>query len=383
MCGSEVKREDGVLQLKKHNIMKRILAAGLILLLGGSIGLVHKLPDAMASGGSISLSVSDPVKKKGEVFSVICKVTAETGVLETDFYVDYNTSVLKFIDGGAKATKETGGVHILSLDNTDSPVRRTFSLSFLALENGDATVFIRSGARLTDGEGSVLSLKTDKIDITVNETGEEEAVSPGATPPQDMPTETPKLSGNWKVAELVTNAISMTPEFDPTIRTYEAEVGMDTDIFFMDYKLASKKAKAQIKGNRDLTYGLNKVTLTVTAENGDKRRYVFMVTRKTEPDATPATEDVVSGPAADSSEPLDKSEDKGYSIILYIVIVLLSVFSISMVVLVKKQRSELEYYYEEEEREARRETEDDRRSGEGDLERGEIRGEARQFNDRY
>ena len=176
--------------------MKRVLAAGLILLLGGSIGLVHHLPDAKASGGSISLSVTDPVKKKGEVFSVICKVTAQTGVVESDFYVDYNTSVLKFIDGGAKATKETGGVHIQSLDNTDSPVRRTFSLSFLALENGEASVFIRNGARVMDGEGSQLSLKTDKIDITVNETGEEEA-APGASAAPAEPTETVKLSGNW------------------------------------------------------------------------------------------------------------------------------------------------------------------------------------------
>ena len=362
--------------------MKRVLAAGLILLLGGSIGLVHHLPDAKASGGAISLSVTDPVKKKGEVFSVICKVTAQTGVLESDFYVDYNTSVLKFIDGGAKATKETGGVHIQSLDNTDSPVRRTFSLSFLALENGEASVFIRNGARVMDGEGSQLSLKTDKIDITVNETGEEEA-APGASAAPAEPTETVKLSGNWKVSELLTNATSMTPEFDPTIRTYEAEVGMDTETFFIDYKLASKKAKAEIKGNKNLTYGVNKVTLNVTAENGNKKRYVFMVTRKTEPDATPATDEAVSGPAVDSTEPLDKSEDNGYSIILYIVIVLLAVFAVAMILVVKKQRSELEYYYEQEEREARREAENDRRSGEGDLERGEIRGEARQFHDRY
>ncbi len=359
------------------------MIAGLILFLGGSIGLVHRLPDAKASGGAISLSVSDPVKKKGEVFSVICKVTAETGVLETDFFVDYNTSVLKFIDGGAKATKETGGVHIQSLDNTDSPVRRTFSLSFIALENGDATVFIRNGARVMDGEGSQLSLKTDKIDITVNETGEEEETPVGQASPPAEPTPTVKLSGNWKLKELTTNAITMNPEFDPDIRTYEAEVGNETDTFFMDYTLASKKAKAELKGNKNLTYGLNKVILNITAENGNKKRYIFMVTRKTEPDPAPETEQVVSGPAADGTEPLDKSGDSGYSIILYIIVAVLAVFSVSMVVLVVKQRKELEYYYDKEDREERSETEDDRRSGEGDLEGGEIRGEAREFYDRY
>ena len=368
--------------MKKNSIIKRLFAAGLILIFSGSIGLVHPSPKAHASVGSIALSVTDPIKKKGEVFSVICKVTAPAGVLEADFYVDYNTSVLKFIDGGAKASKETGGVHIRSLDNTDSPARRTFSLSFLAQETGDATVFIRSGANVTDGDGNPLSLQTGKVDIVVNETGEQEA-APGSTPEAAQPEQTPKLSNNCKVSELLTNAITLKPEFDPTIRTYEAEVGFDTSTFFLDYKLASKKARAQIKGNRDLTYGLNKVTLTVTSESGKKKRYIFMVTRKTEPDATPAADQAVSGPAADTTQPLDKSENNGYSIILYIVIGLLAVFSVAMIFLVKRQRAELEYYYEEEEREKRLETENDRRSGESDLEGGEIRSEAREFDDRY
>ena len=308
-------------------------------------------------------------------------MSAANGVAEADFFVDYNTAVLQFVEGGAKATKEVGGVHIQSLDNSSAPTRRTFSLQFIAKEEGDATVFIRNGANVTDGEGNALSLKTDRIEMAVNATGEagETSQTPGPEgSPAAPPEPTKKPSDNCKIQMLDTNALRMSPEFDPTVRTYEAEVSADTQTFFLDYKLANKKAKATVKGNRDLAFGVNRVVLTVTAESGKKKRYVFMVTRLQEP-AVSDTIGAVSGPATDTQEPLDKESNNGYSIILYVVIGLLAVFAISMVVLVKRQQRELQYYYEEEEREETRETEDDRGSGEGDLEGSEVRGEDGEF----
>lgn len=363
----------------------RLWVAGLILLVGGSIGLMRSSDsgaETTSSSGTISLSTENPVIKKGDVFTVVCRVSAANGVADADFYVDFNTAVLQFVEGGNKATKEVGGVHIQSVGNSDAPIRRTFSLQFIAKSEGDATVFIRNGANVTDGEGSPISLRTDKIELLVNETGEDDRPDASQAPEQLPPGVTPappaKKSNSCKVKTLITNAEVMTPEFDPTVGTYEAEVAADVRTFFIDYTLASKKAKASIKGNHDLVFGLNKVTLTVTAESGKKKKYVFMVTRRQEPVAGVGT-DVVSGPAANVQEPLDKEENNGYSIILYIIIGLLAVFSVAMIMLVKRQQRELDYFYEKEELEEKRETEDDRRGGESDHERREIRGEDGEF----
>lgn len=365
------------------------LAAALVLaLIAGWLRPVTSLAD----GGTISLSTTKTVYKQGEVFTVVCRVSASTGVLEADFYVDYNTSVLKFIEGGTKAEKEVGGVHIVSEDNTDSPVRRTYSLQFMAAKEGDASVFIRNGARVVDGEGNPLSLRTAKIDIAVNLTGEEEGEgaegAPGlpSAPPDDKavaPGESAapgKLSNNNKVKEIYTNATDMVPEFDPTIRAYDVVVDADTSEFFIDYTLANKYATAKVRGNRNLKFGINKVKLTVTAQSGKKRTYVFMVERLSKKN-TPSDPPATSGAAVGTDIPLDKDNDKGYSIVLYLIIALLAVFSIAMVVLVRRQRRELyDYYEEEEEREKRIETKDDSGSGEGYLERGEIRGEDGKFD---
>ena len=367
--------------MKKNRMKLRMFLAGVMILFGLSAGLL-RVSVSHAAGGVITLSVADPGIKMGEVFTVVCRVSSSGSIADADFYVDYNTSVLQFVEGGPKATKETGGVHIQSLDNEDAVPRRTFSLQFMAKDIGDASVFIRDGAHVIDGEGNPLSLNTEKLDLTVSESGEEtEATEKPASTEEPAPVERPstgRLSINNKVRQLSTNAKEMIPDFDPTVESYDAQVTADTDTFFIDYVLDSKKAKAKIKGNKDLVVGENTVKLVVTAENGDKRSYVFNVTR---PDyvveSVVPDEPVVSG-AAVEVPPLDKDEKKGYSIVLYIIIGLLLIFAVAMISLVRRQRRELEYYYEEE-MEEQRETENDRGSGEGDFEGGKVRGEDGDF----
>ncbi|MBR6229563.1 MAG: cadherin-like beta sandwich domain-containing protein [Eubacterium sp.] len=364
--------------MKKYRVVLRIIAVVLVLFLA----LFRQAPRSLADGGLITLSVSNSEIKMGEVFTIVCRVSSATQVFDADFYVDYDTTVLQFIEGGPKASKEPGSVHIQSVDNTEAAPRRTFSLQFMAKEAGTGSVFVRDGAHVVDGEGNALSLNTEKLDLVVAENEEAQASGePEATemPVPTEPTVNTKQSGNNKVLVLSTNAQDMIPDFDPTVQSYDVLVASETDTFFIDYVLDSKKATARIKGNKNLVFGDNKVKLVVTAENGDKRSYVFMVTR---PD--PVVENVnpddptVSGAAVDPS-PLDKDGEKGYSIVLYIIIGLLLVFAIAMISLVRRQRRELEYYYEEE-LEEQRETENDRRSGESDLEGGKVRGEDGDFH---
>ncbi|MBO6108337.1 MAG: cadherin-like beta sandwich domain-containing protein [Eubacterium sp.] len=349
------------------------------------------------AAGMISLSVSDNVIRAGDAFTVVCRVSSAAGVSEADFYVDYNTSVLEFVDGGAKAAKETGGVHITSLDNEDAPVRRTFSLQFIAKELGEATVFIRDGAHVTDGEGNPLSVSSERVELSVSVDGEspDAAASDGQDKPQepkekDTPEVSPspvgdvsKLSGNNKVKEIITNAVILHPDFDPEVLTYDAEVDHDTDTFFIDYKLAGKNATAKIKGNKNLKFGDNKVRLIVTAENGEKRTYVFFVLRHTAGGGSD-DENVSSGPAAalPADIPLDKEENKGYSIVLYMIIIVLVIISISLILALVRKRRELQSYYEEE-RKKISETKNDAGSRESSYEGGKVRSKDRESGDRY
>ena len=358
------------------------------------------------ASGKISLTVTDPVIKQGEVFTVVCRVSASTGVSEADFYVDYNTSVLKFIEGGARATKEVGGVHIRSLDNDDAPLRRTFSLQFAGEQEGEASLFIRNGASVTDGEGNLISLQTDKIDVLINETGEDETSgddsqtgeagntdgtqagtdNPDGKKPTDKngrTTEDPtSLSSNSRLMSVSTNSISLVPDFDPSVMTYEAEVEPDTEIFITKYLTEDDRATVRIQNNKNLKFGRNRVKLIVTAENGKKSKYVFLVTKlafkpEPAPEATEPVAEPVSPAAVDMQIPLDKDDGKGYSIVLYVIIGLLAILSIALITLVKRQRRELDYIYEE--MEEYRETQNDSGSGESAVEGGEVRSKDGEF----
>ena len=367
-----------------------------------SISASKSLSTTAIASGKISLSASDTVIKKGDVFTVVCRVSASTGVSEADFYVDYNTSVLKFIEGGARATKEVGGVHIRSLDNDDAPLRRTFSLQFAGEQDGEASLFIRNGASVTDGEGNLISLQTDKIDVLINETGEDEsadaqegqsgdgsgsvAENPDGKPTTDKSSKTAEdptaFSSNSRLMSVSTNAISLVPDFDPSVMTYEAEVDPDTETFITKYLTEDDRATVRIKGNKHLKFGRNRVKLIVTAENGRKSKYVFLVTKlafmpEAEPEETEAPETVVSPAAVDVQVPLDKDDDKGYSIVLYVIIGLLAILSIALIALVKRQRRELDYIYEE--MEEYRETQNDSGSGESAVEGGEVRSQDGEF----
>ena len=367
------------MKIKITSKLLSIIIASCVLLFAG---VVHGAGFSYAASGRISLSTEKTIIKKGEVFTVVCRVSASSGVATTDFYVDYNTSTLKFVEGGSKATKEVGGVHINTADSSESPIRRTYSLKFFAKKEGEASIFIRDGAEVVDGEGESLSLRTDRIELEINEVGAE----PEGTPsPEPVVTPEVQLSGSNKVKELTTNAMSIYPEFSPDIKEYEAVVDADTDTFFIDYTLKSKKATATIEGNRGLVFGENEVKLKVIAENGKKRTYRFIVTRLSE--ATVQEDDEiyeepqpVSPAAINTDIPLDKEDKNSYSIILYIIIVLLAVFSVSMILLVRRQRKELDRL---EEMEELYETEDDIRSGESDHESSEIRGQDGKPRDWY
>lgn len=380
---------------KKRRLIATLLC--LIVLVSGILILPVRASKAVGVG-QIQLSCKKTHVAKGEAFTVVCRVTSATGVLEADFFVDYNTAALDFSYGGAKATKETGGVHIASLDNTDSPIRRTFSLQFIAKEYGDANIFIRDGARVMDGEGNAISLSTERLVVQVDDGGDptpepvvtdtgepNTTMAPGETAPAKA-TPIPGKSGKNKLISVTTNAKSMKPEFDPDVKKYRCEVESDQDTFFIEYQCQDSKAKVKIKGNKNLKYGENKVRVIVTAPNKDKRTYTFYVTRLAAQDVgddagdKPTVVAVSQAAVQPDGKPLDKVGVSGYSIVLYLIILVLAIFSVAMVMLVRRQRREI-YEYEEM-LEEEDETEDDRRSGKSDIESGEVRGEDGEPGDR-
>lgn len=87
-------------------------------------------------------------------------------------------------------------------------------------------------------------------------------------------------SGNNYLSTLSVAGYELDPSFHKTNTTYFLTVGADMDKISVTAKSEDKKAIAVVTGNTDLKPGLNKVLISVTAENDDVRSYRIYVTKE-------------------------------------------------------------------------------------------------------
>ena len=69
-------------------------------------------------------------------------------------------------------------------------------------------------------------------------------------------------------------------KFDKNITNYSINVSSETETIDINYKLLDDKSKAEIIGNKNLSYGENHFIIKVTAENGDVKEYKLIVVRE-------------------------------------------------------------------------------------------------------
>lgn len=82
------------------------------------------------------------------------------------------------------------------------------------------------------------------------------------------------------LSKLNVSGYTLTPTFKPGINVYSMTVQSTVDGLKVEAIPTSSKAKVEIKGNLGWEYGMNTITITVTAENGDKNTYIVNVNRK-------------------------------------------------------------------------------------------------------
>lgn len=102
-----------------------------------------------------------------------------------------------------------------------------------------------------------------------------------------LTTEKPEeKANNSALKELNLLQGTLTPEFSKDVKEYTTQVGTDVSELKIDAVSEDEKAKVEITGNTDLKDGENKVTITVTAEDGTTTTYTITVNKT---DATTTT----------------------------------------------------------------------------------------------
>lgn len=279
-----------------------------ILFAAGMLLMTLMLPvRAEAGSARIQFTTASAEVQKGELFTVVCQVTSPDAFLDTEFQIQYDDELVRFLDGGGKITGGSGLLTVSSTGNETSTEKKTFSLQFVAEKKGKAVIDLKGTASVQGEDGTSFSSSSNRLVVTIKKKG----ASPEKTPVPKMPAVTPEpvLSGNNKLKSLKLDARDFTPEFSSDREEYNAVVDHKSDILYMSFQTEDEKARVRCKGNEKLKEGKNEVQLIVTAENGSVKTYRIHVTRETEGE-TRERELQDSGVDADISFEVKRDKDR-------------------------------------------------------------------------
>lgn len=243
--------------------MKKLLSVCVILTL--LMGLMGALP--VSAAGSVSMWVgSTNVTINDSVTVTIVYNGGGEGIGSLDAKFSYNTDTFEYIScTGATAQGGAGVVTISYFSMEETPSKElTISLKFKATKPGAADFKLTTeGLYSDDSDLMVNDVKT--IAVTASE---------------------PSLSDNANLKSLVPSRGTLTPKFSPDVTDYTISVSNSVESLSLSATTEDADAKTTISGKNALQVGKNTRTITVTAPNGNIKKYTVVINRAAAPTTT-------------------------------------------------------------------------------------------------
>ena len=96
-------------------------------------------------------------------------------------------------------------------------------------------------------------------------------------------------SGDCALSSLSCGNATLSPSFSSKTTFYTCTVPFAVSKLDLNYKKSDSNASVSVSGNDELAVGVNTVTITVKAANGETRTYTIEVTREQDPNYKPST----------------------------------------------------------------------------------------------
>lgn len=223
-----------------------------------------------AANAMIQFGVGQTGITAGTEFVVTMTVNASENIAGIDAYVSYDAAVMSFVDGGENVSGDAGLLHISQPDIAGSRNSIQYSLKFKAYGSGTGSIGISDEAVIKGAGGQKMDTTSNRISVNVNG---------GAAQPGSVVGE---LSNDNNLLSLEVSNGVLEPEFNSGITKYSLTVDYETEKLYFSYKASDEMAAVAFSGNDNLFTGDNKVRVTVTAPNGEKKKYVINVKKETE-----------------------------------------------------------------------------------------------------
>ena len=227
---------------------------------------------AYAATGRIAFS--DPSAAVGSEFTVKMKVTGSEALSTADIMLSYDSASLEFVSG-TDADGGNGAVRVHGDAGANGQTTLSYELTFKALTAGTSQITVKD-REVYDSNSKL---------VTIDQQGQSKVTVAAA-------------AGTSKDASLKSLQVSpgtLSPEFSADVDTYAVTVGTDVDKLVVSAEPADSSAATSVSGDEGLQMGENRVTVKVTAQDGETTKEYTIVVTKEE-----------GGASADSTTPAEQ-----------------------------------------------------------------------------
>lgn len=229
-----------------------------------------------AASATISAIPSAKKVQVGQTFTVTVSVSSSKALGSWQFNVGYDSSVFQYIDSNMESGLSSVG--FVSNGNTKT---KTYKLTFKAKKEGTGTVSVNN-AEVYSFDEETLSTSRAVASITVENPA---PVVKSNTTSNKVSNSTSNKTSNQKddrsadnyLSSLSVEGYDLSPKFNKNETSYSLSVPNNVTSVSINGKTNDTKASVTGLGKINVKEGTNKVYITVTAENGNKKTYVVKV----------------------------------------------------------------------------------------------------------
>lgn len=208
----------------------------------------------MVNAASLSVTANKTTVVVGNTVTVTVNASGAAG---WEYCLKYDTNVFTLVS----ATSDTGGTCVRTGSSLMGYSKVTYKLK--AKKSGSSTVTLKNAA-MYDDLGKQVNTTVGAVTLRAKTQAEIEA----------------SYSTNANLSSLRVVDYVMTPEFNKNTLEYNLEVENEVEKVTIKASKADSSASVSGTGEKELTEGLNKFNIVVTAEKGNKKTYVINITRK-------------------------------------------------------------------------------------------------------
>lgn len=206
------------------------------------------LTSVNAASGSITASTGTKVATVGSTFKVTVKLNCSEAIGAWDFGISYDSSNISLV---------SGDTHVVDSTKDGTSKSKTYTYTFKAIKSGTASIRITGAAMTGFDEMKTFTPSTSGTSVTVKTQAEIQA----------------SYSKDNNLKSLSVEGYEISPAFDKNTTDYTVSVPDTITSIKVNASVNDKTARVSGAGEIDLSEGINKLELVVTAQNGSTKTY--------------------------------------------------------------------------------------------------------------